>query len=198
MISFIFSVEIINFWFLEPRIVLSIPSFVADAAVVNPNSNKTLSDNIVSTFLINAKSVFFIGPKTSSLILISLVVSFSKFFLFSRDLIAFIISYIPSFVSVFPEPKVVVNFCVNIYSQTILLHFWVVYDHIYFLLLFPKHLKNTMHLKFWNHFHEEYIVLLISSQKRSVLIIIYRQTNYLQKSYDVSQLVYQLIIIIWK
>ena len=64
MVSLIFSVETINFGVLEPRIVLSIPSFVADAAVVNPNSNKTLLDNIVSTFSINAKSVFFIVPRT--------------------------------------------------------------------------------------------------------------------------------------
>ena len=52
MTSFISQLEIINVVKSDPNIFLQIASFVADAAVVNPNCIKTFLANDLSTFAI--------------------------------------------------------------------------------------------------------------------------------------------------
>ena len=71
MISFIFSVEIINVIIFakseglvpDPNIFLWIAASVADAASVNPNGIKMLLANVVSTFFIKDNLVFINDPK---------------------------------------------------------------------------------------------------------------------------------------
>ena len=61
--SFIFSSKIINVVIPDPNIFLWIAASVADAAAVNPNGNKTLVANGLSTFTIKRNPVFNTGPR---------------------------------------------------------------------------------------------------------------------------------------
>ena len=61
--SFIFSSKIINVVIPDPNIFLWIAASVADAAAVNPNGNKTLVSNGLSTFTIKGNPVFNTGPR---------------------------------------------------------------------------------------------------------------------------------------
>ena len=58
MISFISSFKIIDAVTLDQRVVLHIPAFAADTAVVNRNSIKMLLANGLSTFFIKGTPVF--------------------------------------------------------------------------------------------------------------------------------------------
>ena len=61
--SFIFSSKIINVVIPDSNIFLWIAASVADAAAVNPNGNKALLANGLSTFPIKGNPVFNTGPK---------------------------------------------------------------------------------------------------------------------------------------
>ena len=61
--SFIFSSKIINVVIPDPNIFLWIAASVADDAAVNPNGNKALLANGLSTFPIKGNPVFNTGPK---------------------------------------------------------------------------------------------------------------------------------------
>ena len=58
MISFIFSLEIVNVVLPDPNIFLSIAASVANATAVKPNGIKTLLANDLSTFSIKGNPVF--------------------------------------------------------------------------------------------------------------------------------------------
>ena len=81
---------------------------VTDAAIVNPNRIKILSTNVACTFFINGNLPDTIGLRQlrnpTFWLLISLVVTFNKIPLFSKDLITFITSFISLLTSVSPEP----------------------------------------------------------------------------------------------
>ena len=64
MISFIFSLEIVNVVLPDPNIFLSIAASVANATAVKPNGIKTLLANDLSTFSIKGNLVFSNGPKS--------------------------------------------------------------------------------------------------------------------------------------
>ena len=64
MISFIASLEIINFVVPDPNIFLWIAASVADAAAVNHNGIKMLLANVLSTFFIKGKQKFSNGPES--------------------------------------------------------------------------------------------------------------------------------------
>ena len=93
---------------LDPNIFFWIAASVANAVVANPNGNKILLIRCVSTLFINGKPAFINGLRKlrnpSSWVLTFLMVFFNKTPLFSKDLIAFLISFISLFVSISPEP----------------------------------------------------------------------------------------------
>ena len=93
--------EIINTVVRDPKNFLWIASYVADSPGDNPNDTKTLSARSVRTFLINGK---FKNPP--SCLVLFVVVYFTKIFLFSKDLITFIISFISLLVKVIPKPLI--------------------------------------------------------------------------------------------
>ena len=107
MISFTFSHESINVVTPDSNTVFWIAASVADAAVVNPKRTIAHLANVVSTFFINGKLTFIKVPRKLSnpsfWLIIFLLVPFNKIPLFSKELIAFIISFISMFVSVIPE-----------------------------------------------------------------------------------------------
>ena len=92
--------EIINTVVRDPKIFLWIASYVADSPGDNPNGTKTLSARSVRT-LGNGK---FKNPP--SCLVLFVVVYFTKIFLFSKDLITFIISFISLLVKVIPKPLI--------------------------------------------------------------------------------------------
>ena len=63
IISSISSFEIINAYVTDPKILLWIATFVADASAVNPNGIKTFLANSVSKFFINGKPAVINGQK---------------------------------------------------------------------------------------------------------------------------------------
>ena len=64
MISFIFSLEIINVVLPDLKTFLWVAASVADATAVKPNGIKTLLANGLSTFPIKGNLVFSNGPKS--------------------------------------------------------------------------------------------------------------------------------------
>ena len=76
----------------------------------NPNSNKIFLATNVSILFINAKPAVINGLRklgnASSWLVIFLVVPLNKISLFSKGLIAFMISFISLFVRVIPEPVI--------------------------------------------------------------------------------------------
>ena len=64
IISFIFSLEITNAVLAVPNNFSLIAASASDAAAVNPNGNKTLLGNGLSTFPIKGNPVFSNGPKS--------------------------------------------------------------------------------------------------------------------------------------
>ena len=66
MTSFISSLEIFNFVIPDSKTFFRIAGFLADVAVVDPNSIKTLLGNGLITFFMKGKRVFSNGPKSLS------------------------------------------------------------------------------------------------------------------------------------
>ena len=63
MISFIFSIKIINVVVPDPNIFLWIAASVADADAISTNGSKILLANVFNTFFTKGNSVFSNGPK---------------------------------------------------------------------------------------------------------------------------------------
>ena len=87
-----------------------IATFIADGATVAPNCRKKSLAKGVSTFFINGKPNLNNVPRSPPFWYITYsVVPFNKIPLFSKDLITFIISIVSLFVSVIPEPSLLVK-----------------------------------------------------------------------------------------
>ena len=94
MIYFIFLIEIVNLFIVNPWIFFWIAAYIADVTAVNPNYIKAFLSNSAITFFIKVIPTLINGPKTLSKLfpfwfMIFLVVSFNKTYLFSEDLINF-------------------------------------------------------------------------------------------------------------
>ena len=109
IISFFSSSQFIYVVVPDPEIFFWITAFVADAAAVNLNETKTRLANGMRIFFINGKRAIINGLKTLrnplSWMEIFLAVSFNKIYLFSKNLITFIISFTLFFLRVIPAPK---------------------------------------------------------------------------------------------